>query len=303
MSQISLICPSCSGDGVITSTLPKTLNDPIRNVLRGCTPCGGSGSKVVIPKWSGVSNEVRGFYESGKGYEKGSGKVVVHYASVGGPCVHCGGQKCDKCYMTGKLVRFIRQTPFQSLIAIHAFDYRQLFLSFFLAIAAFTLFLYRDNISNILKFSNSQPSFASKVVHLSPNINVPFPLTGDVRWFVGRPVAGTNDAAQLTVTGLTDIGRNVVVRLDTWDAHAPIAMIPIRGGETATLQVPLGRYRITYAPNATWQGEFKLMGEAQEGIEPLDFYRSGNQVMGHRIDLNGRMNGNLKTRQASASLK
>ena len=76
-------------------------------------------------------------------------------------------------------------------------------------------------------------------------------------------------------------------------------MIPIRSGETATLQVPLGRYRITCAPNAAWQGEFKLLSDAQEGTEPLEFYRTGNQRMGHRIDLNGRLNGNLKTRRAS----
>lgn len=91
----------------------------------------------------------------------------------------------------------------------------------------------------------------------------------------------------------------MVVRLDTWEGHAPIVMIPIRSGETATLQVPFGSYRITYAPNAAWQGEFKLLGEAQEGIEPLEFYRSGNQRMRRRIDLNGRLNGNLKMRRAS----
>ena len=79
----------------------------------------------------------------------------------------------------------------------------------------------------------------------------------------------------------------------------PIARIPICGDETATLQVPLVRYRISYAPNASWQGEFKLRGEAQEGLEPLEFYRAGNQLMGHRIDLNGRINGNLKTRRSS----
>lgn len=36
-------------------------------------------------------------------------------------------------------------------------------------------------------------------------------------------------------------------------------MIPIRSGETTTLLVPFGRYRITYAPNAAWQGNFKLL--------------------------------------------
>jgi hypothetical protein len=76
-------------------------------------------------------------------------------------------------------------------------------------------------------------------------------------------------------------------------------MIPIRASETATLQVPLGRYRISYAPNASWQGECKLQGEAREGVEPLEFYRTGNRLMGHRIDLGGRINGNLRIRRAS----
>lgn len=79
------------------------------------------------------------------------------------------------------------------------------------------------------------------------------------------------------------VGRNlvIVIKEEMLKSHAPVVMIPIRSGETATLQVPLGRYRITYAPNAAWQGDFKLLGEAQEGIEPLEFYRTGNQRMGH----------------------
>jgi hypothetical protein len=134
---------------------------------------------------------------------------------------------------------------------------------------------------------------------LSSHETVKFPATGAVRWYIPAAANGPGGVAPLTITGLVDVGQNVVVRLDVWEARTPIAMIPIRGGETATLQVPFGRYRITYAPNATWQGEFKLLGEAQEGVEPLEFYRVENQLMGHSIDLNGRINGNLKTRRAS----
>jgi hypothetical protein len=39
--------------------------------------------------------------------------------------------------------------------------------------------------------------------------------------------------------------------------------------------------------------------DSQEGIEPLEFYSTDNQRMGRHIDLNGRLNGNLKTRRAS----
>ena len=133
----------------------------------------------------------------------------------------------------------------------------------------------------------------------SRQAKAPFPVTGAVRWFIPAPANGANDTAQLTITGFAAAGRHAVVRLDTWEGHAPVVLIPIRSGETATLLVPLGRYRITYAPNAAWQGELKLLGEAQEGIEPLEFYRTGNQRMVHHIDLNGRLNGNLKIRRTS----
>lgn len=75
----------------------------------------------------------------------------------------------------------------------------------------------------------------------SRQAKAPFPVTGAVRWFIPAPATGVNDTAILTITGFAEAGRHVVVRLDTWEAHAPIVMIPIRSGETATLQVPLGR--------------------------------------------------------------
>lgn len=134
---------------------------------------------------------------------------------------------------------------------------------------------------------------------LSKYETVQFPPTGTVRWYIPAPVNRTNDVAPLSIKGLVGVGQDLVVRLDSWEARTPVAMIPVRGGETATLQVPFGRYRISFAPNATWQGEFMLRGETQEGVEPLEFYRSGNQIMGQRIDLNGRVNGNLKTRRTS----
>jgi len=46
---------------------------------------------------------------------------------------------------------------------------------------------------------------------------------------------------------------NKGVRLRYVGGACPRRMIPIRSGETATLQVPFGRHRITYAPNAAWQ--------------------------------------------------
>lgn len=124
-----------------------------------------------------------------------------------------------------------------------------------------------------------------------------FPRTGEVRWFIAPP-SEPNSVAPLSITGSHDAGKNVIVRLDTWDTRAPVAMIPIRGGETANLQIPLGRYRLMYSANAEWRGEVKIFGDVQEAVNPLEFYRSENQVTGYAVDLNSRLDGNMKTKPA-----
>lgn len=117
MPEVHLICPACEGQGFIEAVMPETLRDPVRNVFRGCSSCGGVGTKVNIPKEFKVSDDVRAFYDSGKSYKSGSGMVVVEYEYVAGECAHCGGEKCEKCYQTGKNVRFIRQSPYNKLLS------------------------------------------------------------------------------------------------------------------------------------------------------------------------------------------
>jgi|GEM_PF-5476026 len=112
MSIIHLPCTTCNGVGFTITVMPATQRDPVRNVFRGCTICGGAGTKVTIPKECDVAKDVRTFYESGKGYKSGSGMVLVEYEHVAGDCAYCDGGKCEKCYQTGKNIRFIKQLPF-----------------------------------------------------------------------------------------------------------------------------------------------------------------------------------------------
>lgn len=146
-------------------------------------------------------------------------------------------------------------------------------------------------------------AFLSKKVHDSVNVDVlgshaaeQFPMTAQARWFIPPVDNAQAGTAKFTINGLHDTGRHSVLRLENWETRQPVVIIPIRANETAVLQVPLGRYRVTYANNAAWQRDFKLTGEVREAVEPLEFYRSGNQTFGHRIDLNKRVNGNMKTR-------
>lgn len=131
------------------------------------------------------------------------------------------------------------------------------------------------------------------------NHSTPFPRTGEARWYTDRHGKAGAQTAPLTITGLSNPGGNMVLRLDDWDTHTPIVLIPVRGGETAAVDVPLGRYRVLIAPATSWQGNAKLLGDVQEAVEPMEFTRAGTRLVGRRIDLTSRPDGNLKTRPAS----
>lgn len=127
---------------------------------------------------------------------------------------------------------------------------------------------------------------------------VAFPSTGEVLWYREVRVGQT---AQLMVVAPPQDSENFVLLLDEWEGKAPVAMIPVRSGETAVVQVPLGRYRLTIANGKMWQGwdkKFGLGGDTRVAVAPLEFYRQNGVVMGHRIELAKRFDGNLQTRPA-----
>lgn len=79
----------------------------------------------------------------------------------------------------------------------------------------------------------------------SRQTKAPFPVTGAVRWFIPAPTNGVNDTAPQTITGLAEAGRHMAVRLDTWEGHAPVVMIPIR-------RKALSRWRFTARAINAW---------------------------------------------------
>jgi len=127
---------------------------------------------------------------------------------------------------------------------------------------------------------------------------VPFPATGEAFWYT-TPQPG--DRAKLTITAPPVAAVNYAVRLDEWESHRPIAMVPVRAGEVGVIDVPLGRYRITIAKGLKWQGPERLFGtasEIQEAVDPMEFYRVGTSLTGHTISLDSSLNGNMATRSA-----
>jgi hypothetical protein len=125
--------------------------------------------------------------------------------------------------------------------------------------------------------------------------SVPFPATGDVHWYVGneRP-----RVARLTLRAReSSTHRYFAVTLEDWATRAPVAMIPVRAGESSVTLLPLGRYRMTIAKGSVWMGpdrRFGVTGDSKVVVHPVEFYQRGNQTFGHAIDLEVPFVGNLE---------
>lgn len=105
--------------------------------------------------------------------------------------------------------------------------------------------------------------------------------------------------APLSIRGSENATKNIVVKLDDWNSGETIVVIPIRGGETAKLEVPFGRYRMTAASDAR-KGGMQMGRDAYEALEPIEFFRTSTGISGAMLDLNGRIDGNLKTKPVNA---
>ena len=72
-----------------------------------------------------------------------------------------------------------------------------------------------------------------------------------------------------------------------------------RGGQTLTLDVPVGNYRLKYCVGSTWYGEADRFGPGQSctvADDVFEFRISGNYVEGNTVTLYTVSNGNLETR-------
>lgn len=127
----------------------------------------------------------------------------------------------------------------------------------------------------------------------------PFPPSGAVLWYVA---VNDGQTAPLTITAPPTGDGLHAVRVDLAEGGPTIALIPLRRGERVKVEIPLGRYEMTFASGERWLGPedlFGMTGEKRKANKIFHFYRSGNQTMGHQIDLTKRLDGNLTTRPST----
>lgn len=122
-----------------------------------------------------------------------------------------------------------------------------------------------------------------------------FPASGDVRWF--QPPGEDDPTAPLTIEAPSHGASLHMITLEEWHTGQAVAMVPVHRGDSVRLDLPIGRYRVSFAHGSTWLGPqrmFGLMGERRRGSDPLDFVQTRTGVQGHRILLQ-QLNGNLRT--------
>ncbi len=133
--------------------------------------------------------------------------------------------------------------------------------------------------------------------HSAPaQIAVNFPPNGSAHWYTGQ--AGQSALqAPLTVIAPQNGPPYYAIRLDEWESNTPVVILFLTRGTTATIRVPLGRYRFVVASGKVWLGDSFMFGSKEpieQAIKPLDFYQEGGgSILGRSINLNGTPFGNL----------
>lgn len=119
------------------------------------------------------------------------------------------------------------------------------------------------------------------------NAPVPFPATGTFEVRSDHSAFGT---APLTIkAGPND----TVLQLLDHDGK-PVFLVYIAALETVRVEAPIGTWRLRTMHGPVWQGQENLFGlrtQVQESMHSLGF----SEQLGHIIDLNERIGGNLKT--------
>jgi hypothetical protein len=138
--------------------------------------------------------------------------------------------------------------------------------------------------------------FFSAKYFIRLSFGIPFPLPGQVLWYINPPVAA---GSKLTIKAPLMGDELYAVSIDEAGTGRRIGLVPLRKGEVARLTIPLGAYHFLFASGTTWYGPIELFGvtgKRSKTTAPLHFYRVGNQTLEHTIDLTQRVNGNLPTR-------
>lgn len=125
----------------------------------------------------------------------------------------------------------------------------------------------------------------------------PLPLNGAIKRYVKDEAI-----APLKIT-TRESGNHYFVKLVDWYTSKTVCTVFIRSGQSVSLDMPLGSYKLKYATGEQWYGTKFLFGpETAYSVadKQFDFEVRGDHVSGYTVELILQPNGNLKTNKISA---
>lgn len=123
------------------------------------------------------------------------------------------------------------------------------------------------------------------------------PANGKI--FTGRNIRGVAPLQIKTAAR----GHDFYVKLADAETGQNIKTAYIRGGKSANLRLPLGRYDLKYASGQKWYSSHCLFGMStlySKANKVFSFERKGNIVTGYSVELILQRNGNLSTKKIKA---
>ena len=136
---------------------------------------------------------------------------------------------------------------------------------------------------------NNTPQKPTPPPFLEPEL--PLPPNGEVYTYTGSDRIAPFELK-------SSYGSNYLVKLADASTRQPVLTVFVRGGETVSIDVPLGTYTVKYAAGDKWYGYRFLFGPTtgySKANETFNFRTAGNHISGYTITLYKVLNGNLKT--------
>lgn len=139
------------------------------------------------------------------------------------------------------------------------------------------------------RFVVQEPIFAEPIQ--------PLPINGAIKRYVKDEAI-----APLKIT-TRDSGNHYFVKIIDWYTSKKVCTVFIRSGQSVSLGVPLGYYKLKYATGEKWYGTKFLFGpETVYSVadKQFDFEIRGDHVSGYTVELILQPSGNLKTNTITA---
>lgn len=159
----------------------------------------------------------------------------------------------------------------------------------------------RETSSALHQNAPAEPAYGqslySRAFSFEEVASLPLPESGEIVAYTGLP-----NVAPFEIK--SSAGSHYFVKLSDAATGRPVIAVFVRGGQTVSVDVPLGNYVVKYASGDQWLGYDSLFGPAtsySKASKTFSFRSTSDGYTGFTVTLYKVRNGNLNTRKIVAS--